>query len=449
MPDRRARQPGAIRPLIVRLLVIIAVVPLANDAVASTLHLYGAGARSISLAGSDDADARDYLATWANPANLGSTKGVHFGIGTHIIWHRFQIDRVAGESTYPTALPNGLGLGHIGVSSPIGGIFNNKLGIGIHLHIPMSGPTRIAARDHRTPQLAIYDSIENRLAVIFGFGARPLGWLSFGAGLQLLASLDGRADFALSILDRRFTQHSLHIDLFSAVSPIASIAIHPTDATRIAIIYRAESSVRFELPVVVDIEQVGTLRFRVQGEGLYTPDQVELAASHRFNAAWTAFFAATWARWSQLPPMAPKIDLDISDVLFAADGTDEKLIVVRNRPVPMGAKDIIVPRVGAQWRPNATVSARLGLRFRPTPLPKADGSANYLDAPAWTLATGLGFVLVDRDQKDRSPLAIDLALGWTQLQRRTVTKRDPNDPVVATSLHGHNVRFAATLHHDF
>lgn len=420
----------------------------ATPAVASSLHLYGAGASAVGTAGSDDALANNYLATWTNPARLAFNKRVHFGLGTHLILPRFTVDQSGGHDLYPAVVPQGAILGHLGVSSPIGGVFGNRLGIGIHLHIPMGGPTRIAARDFRTPQVAIYDSIENRLAVVMGLGGRITDWLSIGASVQLLATLDGRADFSLSVLDRRFTKRSLHIDLLSELSPIASIQITPTDSTELSVIWRSAASVNFQLPVRVDIEKVGDLRFEIEGTGLFTPDQLVVAAAQTWGR-WTVTGAATWARWSQLPPMAPRIDLDIDNSVFASDSGNDQLIVVRNRPVPMAAKDILVPRVGVQWQATEVVRARAGARYRPTPLPKADGTANYLDAPAITTALGVGFVLRDDQLPGRAPLTVDVGLGWTKLQRRTVTKRDPNDPVVATSIAGDNLRLAVTLHHDF
>ena len=429
-------------------LVATALLIFPMTAPASSLHLYGAGALSVGMAGTHEAIAENYLATWANPANLALNKRVHFGIGSHMIQARFAVDRTGGEQQYPTVLPNNMVLAHLGVSSPIGGIFKNRLGIGIHLHIPTGAPTRIAARDHRTPQVAIYDSIENRLAINMGFGAKVFDWLSVGAAFQLLASLEGRADFSLSILDRRFNRRALHIDLFSSLSPIASILLQPTEDTRVTVTWRSAASVHFKLPVRVDIEQVGKLQFEVEGIGLYTPDQLVLAASQRLGQ-WTVTAAATWARWSQLPPMAPRIELRIDESVIASGSESNQLIVVRNRPVPMAAKDIIIPRFGAQWHASELVTARAGVRFRPTPLPKADGSANYLDAPAWTFATGISFVLRDDDLPERAPLTIDIGVGVTELQRRTVRKRAANEPVTATSLSGGNTRLALTLHHDF
>lgn len=415
---------------------------------ASSLYLYGAGARSVGLAGAHEPVANNYLATWASPANLAHNQRVHFGLGAHLVSANFGIDQAGGHDRYPSVLPQDTVLGHIGVSSPVGGIFGGRLGLGIHLHIPMSGPTRIAARDHRTPQVAIFDSIENRLAVVMGAGYRITDWLSLGASFQLLAGLQGRADFSLSILDRRFTRRSLHIDLPSAISPIASVLLTPTDTTKISLGWRSAASVHFKLPVQVDVERVGLLHFEVEGIGLFTPHQVFVSAS-QVVGKWTLIAAATWAQWSALPPMAPRIDLEIDDAIITSADGNEQLIVVRNRPVAMAAKDIVVPRIAAEFAASDWISTRLGFRYRPTPLPKADGTANYLDAPAWTVAGGVSFVLRDDKLPDRAPLTIDAALGWTGLQRRTVTKRDPNDPVMATSVHGYNLRFALTLHHDF
>ena len=415
---------------------------------ASSLHLYGAGARSVGLAGAHEALAENYLATWASPANLGHNKRVHVGIGAHLVRARFAIDRTAGQERYPSVLPQDAVLGHIGVSSPIGGVFRDRLGIGIHLHIPMNGPTRIAARDHLTPQVAIYDAIENRLAVNMGLGGRVTDWLSVGASFQLLAALAGQADFSLSILDRRFNRRQLHIDLFSALSPNFSVLLTPSERTRVSLVWRSEASVHFKLPVQVDVEQVGKLHFEVEGVGLFTPNQAVLAVAQRWGA-WTATAAVTWAQWSRLPPMAPRIDLVIDDAVLRSKDGDDRLIVVRNRPVAMAAKDIVSPRAAIEWQASELLTARAGVRYRPTALPKADGAANYLDAPAWTLATGLSVTLRDDKLPGRAPLRIDIGLGWTELQRRTVLKRDPADPVGATSIHGGNLRLAATLHHDF
>ena len=431
------------------LVVVLGGLLTVADVGASTLHLYGAGARSIGLAGAHEAVAADYLATWANPANLAFNRGVHFGLGTHMLSDAFAIDRVAGATDWPSRYPGDLATGHLGVSSPIGGVFADRLGIGIHLHIPMSAPTRIASRDHRTPQVAIYDAITNRLVIAMALGGRVLPWLSVGAGFQLLAALDGRADFSLSVLDRRFTKRSLHIDLFSAISPLAGITIHPGDAFRFSLVWRSEAHVRYDLPVRVTVEQVGVLGFRVRGVGLYTPDQLVAAVSHRLGERWLITAAATWARWSKLPAMAPTVDLEMVDEQ-PADGRDAaELLVVRNRPIAMAAADIVEPRVGAECRLSDALVARAGVRWRPTALPQADGSANYLDSPALTVAAGVGWSLIDAQLPERSPLRIDLGLGLTRLSRRTVYKRDPLDPVVGTSLHGYNVRLALNLHHDF
>lgn len=434
----------------VRSLVLCAFVALwPSISPASTLHLYGAGARGIGLAGTQEAIASDYLATWTNPANLGMAERIHFGLGATAVFDSFSIGRVAGTERWPSRLPGDLVVGHLGVSSPIGGIFNDRLGIGIHLHIPMSGPTTIGSRDHRLPQVAIYDSISNRLVIAMGAGARVLDWLSVGASFQLLATLEGDADFSLSVLDRRFTRRALHIDLFSALSPIVGLTLHPKGGFRLAVVFRGAAQVRYDLPVRVAVEQIGVLAFRVRGVGLYTPDQLVLAASQQLGKRWLVTAAATWARWSQLPPMAPRVDLDMADSEVGEDGERAQLIVVRNVPVAMAAADIIEPRVACEFAVLDTLTLRAGLRYRPTALPKADGDANYLDAPAFTIATGLSWTLHDDEIPGRSPLTFDFGFGWTQLAQRSVYKRDPLDPVIGTSLAGHNLRVSGTVQHQF
>ena len=432
------------------LLVTLLVACLATaSASASTLELYGFGARSVGLAGTSEAVTEDYFATYSNPANLALAKRVHFGLGGHYIGNSFVVDRVGGQEGYGTELPAALFTGHFGVSAPLGGWLADRLAIGIAMHIPMGSPTQITSRDYRTPQVVLYDSIGDRLVVAFGVGARLLDWLSVGASAQLLASLEGSAQLRLSALEQRFTSKELDIDLLSRLYPIVGVTLHPGDSFRLALVWRGEAKVDYRLPLEVFVEELGALDFTIAGVGLYSPDTFVAASSWRFGDRALLTAAATWARWSQTPPLAPELTLDLGGEQLGAGGEQLRLLYVRSTQIAMAAKDIIVPRVGFELQQAQWWRWRAGLRYRPTPFPKADGSANYLDAAATTVAFGGTLTLHDEQEIARRPLQVDIALGWTRLSRRTVDKRDPADPIGGTSLHGGSWRLALTLHHDF
>ena len=416
---------------------------------ASTLEVYGFGARAIGLAGAGEAVAEDYFATYTNPANLVLADRVHFGIGGHLIGNDFAIDRVAGQSRYPSILPDDLLTGHIGVSAPLGGWFARRLAIGVAMHIPLGSPTRITSYDYRTPQVVLYDSIGDRLVVVFGLGLRVFDWLSVGVSTQLLASLEGSGTFRLSALDHRFTSKALDIDLLSRLYPIAGLTLHPGDSFRLSLVWRGEAKVDYALPLEVFVEELGTVDFSVAGVGLYSPDTFIAAASWRFGERALITAGAGWARWAAMPPLAPKVHLDMAGEQISSADSPLQLLHVRSTQIDMAAKDIVVPRLGAEFQQVDWWRWRAGVRYRPTPFPKADGSANYLDSAATTMALGGTLVLRDEQEVARRPLQVDIALGWTRLARRTVDKRQPGDPVAGTSVHGGSWRLALTVHHDF
>jgi hypothetical protein len=267
--------------------------------------------------------------------------------------------------------------------------------------------------------------------------------------MRLLASLEGSGAFRVSALDHRFTNKELDIDLLSRLYPIVGLNLHPGDSFRLALVWRAEARVDYALPLEVFVEEVGTIDFSVAGSGLYSPDTFIAAACWKFGERALVTAGAGWARWSAMPPLAPDVRLDLSGEQISSAGSTLQLLHVRSTRIAMAAQDIVVPRLGAEWQQADWLRWRAGVRYRPTPMPKADGSANYLDSAATTVALGTTLSLHDEQEVARRPLQVDIALGWTRLARRTVDKREPGDPVGGTSVYGGSWRFALTVHHDF
>lgn len=423
---------------------------MASTAHASTMELFGFGPRATALGNTAEAVADDYYATHANPANLALAKHIHFGFGTDVLVNRYRIDRQGGEAMWPTRTPPNNYLGHLGVSTPLPGWLQDRVALGFAVHLPLGGPTRLDSLDHRVPQLPLYDTLGDRLALVLGLGVKPAPWLAIGASMQVLTSLSGRADVALSPLDHRVESKALQVDLSTEAYPIVGATLLPRDDVRIALVWRSKSYVAYGLPLDVDVQKVGRLQFAVRGVGLWLPDTFATAGSWQTGKwLWTGGLA--WQRWSQLPPLAPDVALALDNSQLLQPGSPVvEFLSARNQPIAMGAKDIVIPRLGAEFRPTPLVTVRGGVQYRPTPLPRATGDANYLDAPATTVGLGTGIQLDDPTGLAGSkPLTIDVSVGWTTLQRRTVVKLDPTDPIQATSVWGDSWHLALALHHDF
>lgn len=447
-PAQHRRIPWPLLTAVWAMLVLSALLQ-APEALATTMELYGFGPRAVAMGNSAEAATEDYYALHANPANLVLADHIHLGMGTDAVWNRFAIDRQGGQERWPTRLPQDNYLMHVGISSPLPGWLERKAAMGVAFHIPLGGPTRLDSLDHRMPQLPLYDTLGDRLALLVGVAVRPAPWLALGVSGQVLTALSGRADVGLSLLDQRVTYKALQIELATEVFPVVAATWLPTEALRVALVWRKSSHVKYALPLAVDVEQVGRLDFAVAGIGLWLPDSWTLASSWQGQRwLWTA--ALCVQRWSELPPLAPDVTLRLDDSQLVQPGNPpHEVLYAHNQPVAMGAKDIAIPRVGAEFRVDDRWTVRTGGQYRPTPLPKADGEANYLDAPALTWALGLGASFGDPLQVMRKPLQLDISVAWTSLLRRTVTKLDPQDPVGGTSVYGDSWHLTAAIHHDF
>ena len=418
-------------------------------AVASTLELYGFGPRAIGLAGAVEASSNGALTTWDNPALLGSLRHPQGGlIGTALL-PAMQIAQARGHAQWPAALPGNALLGSLAVASPVGGIFAERVGVGLALHIPMNVPTSIASRDASQPQVPLYEGLASRLVVAIGVGWQVTDWLAVGATGQLLARLDGGGEFRLSALDRRFTDQRLNVDLISRVTATLGAVLTPHRRLRLATVWRDEASVRYRIPLTVSVAEVGDIRMDVAGVGLWSPMSLALSAQWTLAPRWRLMASARWERWSTIPALAPAISLTIDDASLARQSGVPASVIARMQtlPVALAASDIVQPRVGIEGVLRPWLQLRGGLGFRPSPLPRATGSANYLDANSILAGVGASFSVPDPDRVDADALAIDIGLGWTHLLRRTAGKQDAADPVGAVSLEGDAFRVSIGLRH--
>ncbi len=422
---------------------------LATPALANTMELYGFGARLAAMGNTGEAVADGFYATYANPANLALSNHLHLGLGSDLIFNRFSIQQLGGQSQFAAVVPQNNSLLHVGVSSPLPGWLADKAAFGLAFHIPLGNDTRLDAHDARTPQVPMYDTLGDRLALVFGVGIRPAKWISFGISAQLLTSLSGSAQVDLSVLDHRNTSKQLDIQLATRPYPIVGMTLMPSDSVRIGLVWRSKSYVSYALPLTVNVQDFGLLHFQIQGVGLFLPDVFALAGSYR-TGRWLTTAGVAWLRWSELPPMAADVQLSLDDRYLTQSRSNNSttLLAVSNTPVAMGARDILQPRAGLEMQANPYLVLRGGVQYRPTPLPRADAAASYLDAPATTVTVGAGLRTVAQPGVQGKPLQFDIALGYTSLSRRTVEKNDATSAVQATSLGGDSWHVTLSLHHD-
>ncbi len=414
---------------------------------ASIFDIYGFGARGKGMGNALTAAAEDYHAIYYNPAQLMERLEVHVGAGITIIEPQLSLQRGALDSTIPSRLPaTNVGF-HLGISTPLGGIFKHKVAFGVAFFAPLVRVTRAEFVDPQTPHFYMYENLPDKLIIALGGAGQPFDWLKIGLGMQVLADLDGSADFSFSMVDSRVTSRRFTIDLHSDLAVTAGLTVTPMKGLNFSVSYREKLDLAFTLPVSAEIEEIGTLTFNLAGTDLYTPHQVSGGFSWKLPwAPLTVAADVTFALWSHAPSPAPDIQFQINAP--ALQETDESIIDVRTTAIPLEAVDIVTPRVGLEYG-LGDFRLRAGYMFRPTPIPRQVQTGNYADSDTHMATLGADWTFSDPTQVHKRPLTIGLALQATVLRGRNVIKSDPADATGDYRIGGTIISFGIDFQHDF
>ena len=101
---------------------------------------------------------------------------------------------------------------------------------------------------------------------------------------------------------------------------------------------------------------------------------------------------------------------------------------MNNFPGP-GFKDIFVPRIGSEFVVNRHVTLRAGYCYQASPVPDQTGITNYADADKHVISAGGEVRVFLPPQILEHPIQVDLAFQAHVLEKRSVDKEDPEDPV--------------------
>lgn len=413
---------------------------LAFPAGASTFDIYGFGPRAMAMGGALGGGADDSTASYYNPASLTSEKTVHLGIGLSYTAPFLYVDRAMPDSEHPTVLPGNHGGINFGWKYPVGGVFQDKVALGVSLHLPFGRLMHIQGFDPTSPQFYLYQNLHDKLLFVAAVAYEPTSWLSLGVGVQVLADLAGTATLNLDIIDETFESAEAQVDIVPTGGPILALHARPWRGWQLGLTYRASTSLTFSLPVGVHISEALALDIGMQQNVLWTPDQWVVGL--RFEAPrWDLSLGVdlTWARWSEAPDPSTHLSIDFQGKVIEGVGLGDAVDVSTDAvPIDLGFVDTWTPRFGLEWNPVDFLMLRAGYFFRATPAPRTQGSAMYLDNHAHVLSLGVGFVVEESLGLANGPLELDFALQSTVLVDRTVMRLTAGDPIGSLS-HGGNI----------
>ncbi len=407
------------------LLALAASVLPATPTAASTLERGGTGARGRGTLGAAAALSAGPEAVYDNAAALGGIDAASALLSVGYRRYAVDLTQERGHTDLPAVSPPNRTLATAAVALPL----TSTLGAGLLVHLPLTGPSRLLAYDARRPQLPLWQGLGERLAISAGVGWRALPSLRLGLTAHVAADLDATGAFALDLGRADVTHQELDIALNSRLVPGAALAWRPADRWRVLLRFRGAYRVGFDVPLTVAVDGVTEARIRVSGQGLLSPQVWTLASAWRAHRRLDLVASLRWERWSAMPSLAPAVRMAVADAL-----------AVSSSSLPVGAADVAVPQLGAQWRALPDVDLRGSVGFRPTPLPRADGQASWLDSHAVELAVGTTWRATGR-------LEVDFAVTWSHLVPRRVVRADASHPVGTTALSGDIFQVALTLRH--
>ncbi len=418
----------------------------------NTFDVFGYSGRSVGMAGALTAGATDYTALFYNPAALTLQPKISLGAGATLMVPDVFIDRDDADSEITGRLPElNAGL-HLGWRYPLGGVFEEKVAIGLGVYLPFGRVIRVQGLDPTRPQFYLYQNLQDKLVILAGVAYRPVEWFSFGIGAQVLADITGGATLALDAMNSAFERTDIELELTPSASLTGGLHFTPLEGLNIGLAYRGESGLTFTLPVVVSEGEALSLIIDVTQTVLWTPHEIALGVSYTIaEIKLLLSLDLTYAMWSRAPDPSPRLSVDIGGTLVEGLGLGSALDISSDvPPLNMGFSDTLTPRFGAEWEPPELdwLRVRLGYFYRPTPAPRQTGVTAYLDNDAHVLSLGAGFVFADPFDLRDTPIEVDLGYSVTFLTRRTLL-RGKGDPVGDMSHGGMVHSLAASISHRY
>ena len=406
---------------------------------ASPEDIYGWGPRSSAMAGTGAACSSGADAAYTNPALLSRVRHNELTIGFSGETFDLHADGTGLPGRVSVVPAKGYVIG-VAVPIPFGGILKDRIAAGLAGYTPTDVLSRVSILYPETPAYPLLPDRSQVLAVRLGMGA-DIGWgIRVGAGMGILAALQGQ----ISVATVAGTVGS-HVDtqLLATYAPTFGAAwdlpfdrnADDTARWRVGATWRGSLTAPFT--VTVDATKLSTLAlplFNIAGVPQYDPEQAAFEVA-REGDGWTIAAGVTWKRWSNYPGL-------FEPTIGCPAGQDCNLL----SPPQIAFHDIFVPRVGVEKTfalpQHAALRARGGALYEPSPVPSSLPSSLAYDAKqGLDVAVPTRFFDADRvmfslgggvDFGDVLPFTVDFYAQYLRLQPRTLT----TDPAPSASLWG-------------
>jgi hypothetical protein len=392
---------------------------------ATPAETFGAGPRSIALAGSGTSLEPRPESALLNPATLASAGEKELEVGFRASRFSLELGRSGEKERYPAGLSRGLMLG---VMAPLSrGLV--RTGFGLFAETPPDFVVRADVPLDDTPVFPLLVGRAQALDLGAGLGARVGPW-SLGAGVRALAALSG----SVSVADQGgATSTGVGTRLLPAWAPVVGAALDLGPVGRAGLALRGVLRADFDVDVAASsLGPIGLAPLNIEGVAAYEPLRIDLELSRAWGAL-SLVLGARYERWSAFDGW----------VGATLDCPRARQNCGTPPPAAPDYSDVVSPRVGGSYRfalRPATLTARAGYTLVPTPVPEQRGRKNELDATRHGISFGYAIELFESS----TPLWFDAAFRFDLLAPRTHVKSEAaSGPSLRTSGSAQTLVFGA------
>jgi len=251
----------------------------------------------------------------------------------------------------------------------------------------------------------VYGRVQDFSLIFMGAGLRLHRMLYVGASARIGFTADIRNINLLFDVTRwtdpEVTFYKLDINPDLEVSPIVGVIFMPWKSLRLGAVWRRGGNpVTFmgtvDVTVAVGPVQIELPDYSLFVQEFYNPEEIAASLAFRPLARLLLAVDVTWARWSgyNLP--------------------------YGERPPGDPFHDIVIPRLGAEFRVLEDLRVRLGYGYHPSPVSRVQPYTQLLDTDQHVFSTGLGYAWGWPARWIAYPLVFDLYFQYKYLPERTL-----------------------------
>jgi long-chain fatty acid transport protein len=373
-------------------LACLAVLSLPLPAQADLSSVLGVTPRATAMGNAYTAVADDASALYFNPAGLARIGESYAGIA-----FIFSHPNLSASS----ADPNALGLGGADVTDDIEygvhfawnpkGILGQRLGLAFSTLLPHRRVLAFDVDPIAQPNFVLYDNSVQLLEIRLGAAYRIFDFLSVGASMLLLGGLDGTVRITAPFQDSSRVDPNVRTTVTMSQSLpnreffTAGVQFYPTKELTLGVTYREPTFVQVTLPINFNLKiltspfpTIADLDVRVK----YSPAQVAFGGAYRLMDELLVSADLVWAQYSHY--VLPFANVTLS-------GTPSGFVLLNPTSPTAILRDIVIPRVGAEWKVVPELVLRGGYSFVPSFIVRA--ADPVLDSDKHSFSLGVGYSL--------------------------------------------------------